>query len=94
MAVDITEDTAANKIPMEAQFQKFVEAGAQQGRPKKVKSTNTSTTEKCCWSSVDTPTPIPHQNDAEDTSKAPINKPGRHMQECYAGHPKGEVRSR
>ena len=30
-AVDIIEDAVANKIPVEAQFQKFVEARAQQG---------------------------------------------------------------
>ena len=43
--VDIIEDVVANKVPVEKQFQKFVEAGARQGRPKKAKSTHTSTTE-------------------------------------------------
>ena len=41
-ALDIIEDAAANKVPVETQFQKFVEAGAQPGRPKKEKSTHTS----------------------------------------------------
>ena len=41
---DIKEDTIANKVLVEAQFHKFVKAGAQQGWPKKEKSTNTSTT--------------------------------------------------
>ena len=45
MACDIIEDAAKNKIPIETQFHRFVEAGAQQGRPKKAKSTNTSTAE-------------------------------------------------
>ena len=45
MACDIIEDAAAKKVLVETQFQRFVEAGAQQGRPKKAKSTNTSTTE-------------------------------------------------
>ena len=45
MALDIIEYAAANKVPVETQFQKFVEAGAQQGRPKKAKITHTSTPE-------------------------------------------------
>ena len=45
MACDIIEDAAANKIPVKTQFQRFLEAGAQQGRPKKKKSTNTSMVE-------------------------------------------------
>ena len=42
MALDIIEDAAVKKVPFETQFQKFVEAGAQQGRPKKAKITHTS----------------------------------------------------
>ena len=45
MALDIIEDAAANKVPVETQFQKFVDVGAQQGRPKKAKITHTSTLE-------------------------------------------------
>ena len=41
--LDIIEDAAPKKVSVETQFQKFVEAGAQQGRLKKVKSTHTST---------------------------------------------------
>ena len=41
MALDIIEDAAANKVPVETQFQRFVDAGAQAGRPKKVKTTTT-----------------------------------------------------
>ena len=45
MAYDIIEYAAKNKVPVETKFQRFVEAGAQQGRPKKAKSTNTSIAE-------------------------------------------------
>ena len=44
-ALDIIEDAAANKVPVETQFHKFVEARAQQGQPKKAKITHTSTPE-------------------------------------------------
>ena len=37
--VDIIEETAANKISVETQFKRFVDAKAKQGRPKKVKTT-------------------------------------------------------
>ena len=39
-AVDIIEDVAANKISFETHFKWFVNAGAKQGRTKKVKTTN------------------------------------------------------
>ena len=39
MALDIIEDAATNKVPVETQFQRFVEAGAQAGRLKKEKTT-------------------------------------------------------
>ena len=39
MALDIIEDAAANKVPVETQFQWFLEAGAPEGRPKKAKTT-------------------------------------------------------
>ena len=39
MAINIIEDAAANKVPVETQFQRFVDAGAQKGRPKKAKTT-------------------------------------------------------
>ena len=42
---DIIEDATANKVLVKTQFQRFVEARAQQGRPKKAKSTNTSMVE-------------------------------------------------
>ena len=44
-AYDIIEYAAANRFLVETQFHKFIEAGAQQGWPKKAKSTNTSTAE-------------------------------------------------
>ena len=34
-ALDIIEDAATNKVPVETQFQCFVEVGSQEGRPKK-----------------------------------------------------------
>ena len=40
--LDIIEDAAANKVPVKTQLQRFVDAGAQVGRPKKAKTTMTS----------------------------------------------------
>ena len=40
-AVDIVEDANTNKIPVETQFQRFLAAGAPEGRPKKGKITST-----------------------------------------------------
>ena len=40
-ALDIIEDAATNKVPVETQFQWFIEAGAPEGRPKKEKTTTT-----------------------------------------------------
>ena len=45
ISLNIIEDAAANKVPVETQFQKFVKAGAQQRQPKKAKITHTSTPE-------------------------------------------------
>ena len=42
-ALDIIEDAATNKVPIETQFHRFVEAGALPGRPKKAKTTHTTT---------------------------------------------------
>ena len=56
MDLNIIKDSAAKKVPMETQFQKFVEVGAQQGQPKKAKSTNTSMAENV-MDLVSTPPP-------------------------------------
>ena len=40
-ALDIIEDSATNKVPVETKFKRFVEAGAPKGRPKKAKTTTT-----------------------------------------------------
>ena len=45
MALDIIEDVAKNKVPVETQFQRFVDAGALAGRPKKAKTTHMTTPE-------------------------------------------------
>ena len=37
-AVDIVEDARANKVSVETQFQRYIEAGAPEGRPKKDKT--------------------------------------------------------
>ena len=42
-AIDIIEDVVANKVPVETQFQRFVEVGALPGQPKKAKITHMST---------------------------------------------------
>ena len=41
-ALHIIEDATANKVPVENQFQRFVEPGALPGRPKKAKTTHTT----------------------------------------------------
>ena len=41
MALDIIKDATANKVPVETQFKRFVDAGAQASRPKKEKTTTT-----------------------------------------------------
>ena len=45
MTIDIIEDAAANKVPVETQFQIFVEVGALLGQPNKAKITHMSTPE-------------------------------------------------
>ena len=44
-AIDIIEDATTNKVSIETQFKWFVDVGAKQGRPKKVKTTTTSVDE-------------------------------------------------
>ena len=44
-AVDIIEDTTTNKVLVETQFKRSVDAGAKQGRPKKLKTVTTSVDE-------------------------------------------------
>ena len=39
MAVDIVEDAAANKVSVETQFQRYLDTGSLEGRPKKEKTT-------------------------------------------------------
>ena len=41
MVLDIIEDAIANKVPVETQFQRFVDTGAQVGRLKKAKTMKT-----------------------------------------------------
>ena len=59
IACDIIEDVAANKVSMETQFQIFVKAGAQQGRSKRAKSTNTSMVENVVDVMSTPPSPCP-----------------------------------
>ena len=40
-AVDIVEDARANKLSVEVQFQRYVDTGAPEGRPKKAKTAPT-----------------------------------------------------
>ena len=42
MAINIIEDASTNKLPVETQFQRFIEAGELQGQPKKAKITHMS----------------------------------------------------
>ena len=41
VAVDIVEDATANKVSVETQFQRYLDAGASEGRLKKAKTTPT-----------------------------------------------------
>ena len=54
MALDLIEDAAENKVLIETQFQRFVEAGALEGQPKKSK---TMTTPEKVVDLVSTPPP-------------------------------------
>ena len=40
-ALDIVEDARANKVTVETQFQRFIDAGAPEGPPKKAKTQST-----------------------------------------------------
>ena len=60
-AVDIIEDAAANKILVETQFKRFVDAREKQGRPKKVKNATTSVDENIVDLVSTPPPPSPTQ---------------------------------
>ena len=87
--IDSIEDVVANKVPVETQFQKFVEEGARQGWPKKGKKYKHLNGRKYCRLSIYTSTPISDPNHIGRNSKDPLHKPSRHMQKCYAKNPKG-----
>ena len=64
--VDIIEYAAVNKITVETQFKRFVDAGVKQGRPKKVKTTNPSVDENIVDLVSTPPLPSPTQITQED----------------------------
>ena len=90
-AVDIIKDVAANKISVETQFKRFVDAGAKQGRSKKVKSTNPSVNENIV-DLVSTPTPVPNPDHTRRYPIATHHQPYRHLQKFYAGDIKRKIR--
>ena len=72
---DIIEDAATNKVLVETQFQRFVEAGAQQGRSKKEKITNTSMAENVVDLVSTPPPPYPTKIIQEALPKPPSISP-------------------
>ena len=64
--VDIIEDATTNKVSVETQFKQFVEVGAKQAQPKKVKITTTSTDENIVDLVSTPPPPYPTQITQED----------------------------
>ena len=58
MAVDIVEDARENKVSVEIQFQRYLDAGAPEGRPKKAKM---APTPENVVDLVSTPPPHPRQ---------------------------------
>ena len=78
-AIDIIEDTTANKFLVETQFKQFVHphsnsfinVGAKQGWPKKVKNATTSFYENIVYLVSTPPPPSPTQMTQEDTPYIP-----------------------
>ena len=58
-AVDVVEDAAANKVSVETQFQRYLDAGAPEGRPKKEKATPTPKNVVDLVSTPPPPSPTP-----------------------------------
>ena len=71
IAVDIIEDATTNKILVETQFKWFVDVGAKQGRPKKVKTATTSVDENIVDLVSTPPPPSPTQITEEYTPQIP-----------------------
>ena len=65
--IDIIEDVIANKVSVETQFKRFVNAGAKQGTPKKVKIATTSVDENIVDLVSTPPPPSPTQITQEDS---------------------------
>ena len=70
MAIDIIEDSTANKVPVETQFQIFVKAGALPDQPNKSKITHKSTPENIV-DLVFTPPPPSSTRITEDQVQEP-----------------------
>ena len=73
--INIIEDATTNKVLVETQFRRFVKAGAKQGRSKKVKSTNTSTTGNIVDLVSTPPPPYPTQITQEYNPQVPTISP-------------------
>ena len=59
MAVDIVEDARANKVSVETQFQRYIEAGTPEARPKKSKTQQTPENVVDLMSTPPPPSPTP-----------------------------------
>ena len=66
-ALDIIEDAATTKVPVETQFQCFIEARAPKGRPKKAKTTTTPENIVDLVSTPPPPSPTPVFKEQEPT---------------------------
>ena len=69
------EYATTNKISVETQFKRFVDAGAKQGRSKKVKNATTSVDENIVDLVSTPPPPSPTQITQEDTPQLPTISP-------------------
>ena len=59
MTVDIVEDARANKVSVEVQFQRYLEAGALEVRPKRAKTQTTPEIVVDLMSTAPPPSPTP-----------------------------------
>ena len=83
MEVDIVEDARANKVSVEVQFQRYLDAGALEGQPKKAKMAQTPENVVELVSTPPPPIPDNHSR-GTSTSTAGRQSPGG-ISTCHPG---------
>ena len=73
--VDIIADATTNKVLVETQLKRFIDAGAKQRRPKKVKTATTSVDENIVDLVSTPPLPSPTQITQEDIPQSLTSSP-------------------